>query len=385
MFIILIYLAFISLGIPDSLLGVTWPMIYPSLGTPLSSAGYITMTVSLGTVVSSLNASRLVKKFGTGKVTLVSVAMTAFALLGFSWATSLVWLLIFAIPLGLGAGAIDTGLNEFVAEHFEARHMSWLHASWGIGAMLGPVLISIMVSNGLTWRNGYMGISAIQTMLVILLLFSLPYWKKYNTFQAPDETAAPSRQTSKIRTLFKLKGIGYALSSFFLYISIENSFNVWGATYLVQVHSIHPEQAAAWISIYFFGIITGRIATGILTAKIHSNYLIRAGIILIICGILLITLAGHQYITLLGFILIGCGLAPIFPSLLHLTPEHFGKKYSQDVMGLQMAASYVAATVVPLMLGNILQKTTFTFFPFIAAIFSLVMFFTTYRLSQIRN
>lgn len=289
-FLALIYLAFISLGLPDSLLGASWPLMVQGLQVPVGYAGILSITVSIGTIVSSLFSHLLIRKWGTGVVTVISVCMTAVALLGYSMAPSFIWLFVSAIPLGLGAGAVDSGLNEFVAEHYKAKHMNWLHCFWGVGAMLGPVLISTLTRAGFGWRNGYFSISMLQFALVGLLLFSLPAWKKREQPKLHPAGGTASERTPHVFSPFKFKGIGYALGAFFLYSAVENTVILWGASYLVNAKGLLPEDAAGWVSIFFLGITLGRFLSGLLSVKISNQNMITLGILILLAGLCLMAL-----------------------------------------------------------------------------------------------
>lgn len=384
-FLALIYLAFISLGLPDSLLGSSWPLMNLEYGVPAGNAGLVSMVISVGTIVSSLFSHRLIRRFGTGKVTVVSVAMTAAALLGFSLSPSFLWLPICAVPLGLGAGAVDSGLNEFVAEHYEARHMNWLHSSWGIGAMLGPILISALTQSGFSWRSGYRSISVIQFALVALLLFSLPMWKKHedpgSALQAADlqEGGAKHGVFAPLRS----KGAPFVMLAFFLYTSLESSIMLWGASYLVKVKDIQPESAAGWVSLFFLGITCGRALSGFVSMKLNSEILIRSGSVLIIAGIFIMLLPLPILFTMAGFIIVGLGLAPIFPGLLHQTPVYFAQENAQAAMGLQMAFAYCGTTLMPPLFGQLFTHVSFSLMPYLFLVCGVGLFACTARLTTL--
>jgi len=383
-FLALIYLAFISLGLPDSLLGSLWPVMNVDFGVPVGNAGFISMIVSAGTIISSLFSHRAILRFGTGRVTVVSVAMTAVALLGFSLSPSYLWLLACAIPLGLGAGAVDSGLNEFVAEHYEAKHMNWLHCFWGVGAMLGPVLVSALMQWGHSWRSGYSSISIIQFTLVALLLFSLPMWKKYEAPSAGHaEAVSGSRAKYGLLAPLRAKGAVVAMMTFFLYITVESLMILWGASYLVQTKGIPPENAAGWVSLFFFGITAGRMLSGFISIKFSNEALIRGGAILVIAGIILMLLPLPSFVTICAFLIIGLGLAPIYPAMLHQTPVYFGKENAQATMGLQMAFAYTATTVMPPLFGQVFAHTSFSLMPYVLLVGSVVLLSCTVRLAMI--
>ncbi|PAF34060.1 MFS transporter [Terribacillus saccharophilus] len=366
-FIFLIYLSFISLGLPDSILGSAWPLMNTDLGVPIGNAGIASIIISTGTIISSLFSYRLIKVLGTGKIVLLSIAMTAIALLGFSFSPSFTWLLLCAIPLGLGAGAVDAALNRFVATHYEAKHMNWLHGFWGVGALLGPVILSALVLWGNSWRSGYFTISLLQFALVLLLLFSLSKWKKYeatdnNSIQYNKEFNSESRMG--LFNSFKKKGSIFGMVSFFLIASTEASIMLWGSSYLVRIEDVPAESAAGWISLYFLGMTAGRMLSGFLSIRISNEALIQIGCTLTVSGLLIMLLPLPIIFTLLSFVIIGTGLAPIYPSMLHQTPIYFGKHNSQAAMGIQMAFAYTGATLVAPLLGQSLANISFLIFPY---------------------
>lgn len=381
-FLALIYLSFISLGLPDALLGSAWPMMSGDFGVPAGNAGIVSMVISGGTIVSSLAAHRLIGRFGTGRLTLVSVFMTAAALLGFSFSPSFFWLPALAIPLGLGAGAIDSGLNEFVAEHYEAKHMNWLHCFWGVGAMLGPVLVSAVTQGGESWRSGYFSISIIQFALVILLLFSLSYWKEYEvpSIKAAEKAEKP-REKQGLFAPLRAKGAVFVMLIFFLYISIEATLMLWGASYLVQEKELSPALAAGWVSLFFAGITGGRFLSGFLSMRLSNETLIRIGSTLVIFGIILLLLPLPTIAAIVAYLIIGLGLAPIFPSMLHQTPVYFAKENAQAAMGLQMAFAYTTTTLMPPLLGWIFTHTSFSLLPPVLLVCGLALLFCTIRLT----
>ncbi len=383
-FLALIYLAFISLGLPDSLLGSSWPIMNVDLGVPVGNAGFVSIIISSGTIIASLFSHRLIQRFGTGKITVVSVAMTAIALMGFSLSSSFLWLLACAVPLGLGAGAVDSGLNEFVAEHYEAKHMNWLHCFWGIGAMLGPVLMSALVQWGHNWRSGYSSISMIQFALVLLLLFSLTMWKKYDSPSAGHTGEAQGGKAKhELLAPLRVKGAPFAMLAFFLYIAIEATIILWGASYLVKMKGILPESAAGWISLYFLGITAGRMLSGFVSMKLSNETLIRIGTILIIVGLVLMLMPLPAIFTIIALMIVGLGLAPIFPSMLHQTPVYFGKKNAQATMGFQMAFAYTGTTIMPPLFGQLFAHVSFSLMPYVLLVCAFGLLAFTARLAAI--
>ena len=377
--LILIYISFISLGLPDSLLGTAWPVMRSELGLNISYAGILSMVISGGTIISSLFSERFIRKFGTGKVTLISVFMTAMALLGFSLFPNFLWLILCAIPLGLGAGSVDAALNNFVALHYKAKHMNWLHCFWGIGATTGPVIMSYYLNINQSWRSGYRTVGWIQIALVSVLLFSLPLWKKRET--PVTEEKSEEKESFTFRHLIKLKGAKPALLGFFCYCAIEATAGLWGSSFLVIEKSLSPDVAATWISLYYFGITFGRFLSGFLTLKMTNRKMIRLGQSLILLGILLLIVPGNQVLLSIGFFIIGLGCAPIYPCMLHNTPKNFGEHLSQAIMGIQMACAYVGSTLMPPLFGLLGQNISMGLLPYYLGIFLMVMIFMIEKLN----
>ncbi|MBU8920180.1 MFS transporter [Neobacillus sp. 114] len=384
--LIIIYLAFISLGLPDSLLGAAWPVMQSDLGARLDTAGFLFMTIAGGTIISSLVSGKVLKRFGTGKVAFVSVLMTACALLGFHFAPSVGWLVVCAIPLGLGAGAVDAGLNDYVAVHYKAHHMSWLHCFWGVGATLGPIIMAQFISGQNSWRNGYFAISGIQFALVIILFLTLPLWNRVAKYSYIDINKAPEDsydQDAKNVQPLQIKGVKLALATFLFYCGVEATVGLWGSSFLVNVKELPAALAAQWVSFYYGGITVGRFITGFITFKISNLALIRTGQIIALVGAAFLFLPLPSIFSLVGFILIGLGLAPIFPCMLHETPTRFGKKHSQTIMGYQMAVAYTGTTFMPPLLGFIASQSTIGIFPICIVIFVAVMFLSSEKLNSI--
>lgn len=359
----IIYISFISLGLPDSLLGSAWPSMYGSLNVPVSYAGIISMIITGCTIISSLSNDRLVRKLGTGLVTAISVGMTAAALFGFSVSHSFIQLCIWAIPYGLGAGSVDAALNNFVALHYKARHMNWLHCFWGVGATIGPYIMGACLTRS-GWNSGYRIISFIQIVLTSLLLISLPLWK--NKSDAPANVSLPAKaiQLSPIQ-LFSLPQAKQILAAFFCYCSLESTTGLWGAVYMVMKKGISNESAAKFIALFYLGITAGRFISGFLSVKISSKNMIRLGQIFAACGIVIIIISANQIATAAGFMIIGLGCAPIYPALLHQTPERFGANVSQSIMGMQMACAYIGSTFTPPVTGFIVSHISVSLYPLI--------------------
>ncbi len=378
--LLIIYLSFISLGLPDSLLGSAWPVMYGELSVPVSWAGIISMIISGGTIISSFFSERIIRRLGTGLVTFVSVAMTAAALLGFALLPGFWWLCLCAIPLGLGAGSVDSALNNFVALHYKAMHMNWLHCFWGIGASLGPVIMSIRLAEKNGWKQGYLTISLMQFFLVAVLLAALPLWKifsKRSSTQAEEEADSLS-----LRELLSLRGAKAALIGFFCYCAVESTTGIWGSTYLVQAKGISPDIAAQWVSLFYIGITVGRAISGFITMKLDSRRMIRLGEVIILAGVLLLLLPLSDVSLFWGLFAIGLGCAPIYPAMLHLTPENFGEKNSQSIMGIQMACAYVGATFMPPLFGLIAQDIDANWFPIYIMGFLLLMCVMTFQIDR---
>lgn len=359
--LVIIYLAFISLGLPDSLLGSAWPTIYREFGVPVSYMGIISMIISIGTVISSLQSDRLTRRFGAGKVTVVSVTMTAVALLGFSVSDSMWMLCLWAIPYGLGAGSVDAALNNYVAVHYASRHMSWLHCMWGLGAIIGPYAISFALTKGYGWHGGYRIIGIFQVVLSAILLFSLPLWKK----QAGSEEGSADAQTKSltINGILKLTGAKEILVMFFCYCAVEQTTMQWASTYLNSQRGIDAKTAAGYASLFFIGITVGRAISGFLTMKFSDAQMIRLGQCLILLGIVCLFLPVGNFAALAGLIIIGLGCAPIYPCVIHSTPAYFGTDKSQAIVGVQMASAYIGTTVAPPLFGLIGNHISMSILP----------------------
>lgn len=367
----IIYIAFISLGLPDSLLGSAWPSIYTEFGVPLSYAGIISMIIAFGTIVSSLQSDRLTRTLGTGKVTAFSVVMTALALFGFSMSHSFAMLCLWAIPYGLGAGSVDASLNNYVALHYESRHMSWLHCMWGVGATLGPYIMGFALTGGNGWNMGYRYIGILQILLTAVLFFSLPLWKSSKT------TATVSTDTSKkplsLPQIFRIPGAKEVMLCFFCYCALEQTTGLWASSYLTLYKGIAPETAASFASLFFIGITIGRAISGFITMKLNNVQMIRLGQILIAVGIFTMLLPAMQIFSLIGLILIGLGCAPIYPCIIHSTPTHFGAERSQAIIGVQMASAYIGTCLMPPIFGILANKITVALLPLYLLAVLLIM------------
>lgn len=372
--LIIIYLAFISLGLPDSLLGSAWPVIHKELGVAVGSAGFVSVVITCGTVISSLISTRMIKKFGTGAVVTVSVFMTALALLGISLSNRFLFLCVLALPLGLGGGAIDAGLNNFVALHYKASHMSFLHAFWGIGACMSPIIMSGALRSSFGWHGGYRIVSIIQLVLAFCMLFSLPLWRRAAADAPAPEAVLPPSDGQPPVSAIRRKGVIAAMLCFVIYCAGEMSVGLWASTYLVNVRNLDTATAAAWGSVFFFGVMGGRLLSGVAAMRVKPANLVRIGILTAMCGAVLLLLPLPRYFQLAALILIGVGAGPIFPNMLHVTPLRFGADVSQQVIGYQMAASYIGCSLMPPLFGLVAAKVGFSVLPpFLMGCFLLLL------------
>lgn len=356
-----IYLSFISLGLPDSLLGSAWPSMYGVFGVPVSYAGIISMIISAGTVVSSLQSDRLTRKLGTGRVTAISVGMTAVALFGFSISGSFWMLCLWAIPYGLGAGSVDAALNNYVALHYASRHMSWLHCMWGLGAAIGPYIMGNALSGGAGWSVGYRTISVMQMVLTAALVISLPLWR-INKRKEEGETQTEVKPLT-LRQIFRVPGAKAVMGTFFCYCALEQTAILWASSYLNLSKGISAEAAAGYAGLFFTGITVGRMLSGFLTIKLSDRAMIRLGQCVAAAGIAAMLLPLGKSVTLAGLVLIGLGCAPIYPCAIHSTPDHFGADKSQAVIGVQMASAYVGTCLMPPLFGFIATHISAALFP----------------------
>lgn len=376
-----IYVAFISLGLPDAVLGAAWPTMSVDLGAPISWAGGISMTISAGTIVSALLSDRMTLHFGAGKVTAVSVALTALALFGFSVAPNYWVLILLAIPYGLGAGGVDAALNNYVAIHYESRHMSWLHAMWGIGALTGPYVMGFALGAGQGWPWGYRYISILQVALTAILIFSLPLWKKRSEAKTGEVSGESdgtvndeTRKPLGVRGVLAIRGAKEILVMFFCYSALESTAMLWGSSYMVLGKGIDKTTAAMWASLFCIGITVGRLASGFLTMKFNDPTMIRLGQALVLTGIVSMLLPLPYNIgTIVGLMIIGLGCAPIYPCVIHSTPAYFGEDKSQAIVGMQMACAYVGSMCMPPVFGLIAQHISVLWFPLYMLVFLVLM------------
>ena len=359
----IIYLSFISLGLPDGLLGSAWPSIYPQFQVPVSYAGILSMIISLGTIVSSLQSDRLTRKLGTGKVTAVSVGITAAALFGFSVSSSFWMLCLWAIPYGLGAGSVDASLNNYVALHYESRHMSWLHCMWGIGAAGGPYIMGFALTRGMSWNAGYRIVAVLQLLLTLILVFSLPLWKKRPRTVVSGGKEAAAR-TLSLKEILRIPGAKEVFIAFFCYCALEQTAGLWASSYLHLFKGVPSETAAFYASMFYIGITAGRALSGFLTMRFSDVQMIRMGCGIIGAGGLILLLPLGAEVSLAGLIVVGLGCAPVYPCVIHSTPDHFGAENSQAIIGVQMASAYVGSCLMPPVFGFLANHISVSLLPF---------------------
>jgi len=367
----IIYLAFISLGLPDALLGAAWPTMCVEFSVPVSFAGIISVTIAAGTIVSSLMSDRLTRRFGTARVTAVSVAMTALALFGFSVSGSFWLLLLWAVPYGLGAGSVDASINNYVALHYASRHMSWLHCMWGVGASIGPYIMGYALTNGQHWNGGYRYIALMQAVLTAVLFLSVPFWKKRDTDTAEENGAAAAALS--LKEILAIRGAKEIMVAFFCYCALECTAGLWSATYMVRHLGMDEETAASFAATFYLGITFGRALSGFMTYKFNDANMIRIGQTVILTGVAAMLLELGQTVTLAGLLLVGLGCAPIYPSVIHSTPDHFGEENSQAIIGVQMASAYLGTLCAPPVFGLIANHISASLLPVYFGIILIVM------------
>ena len=377
----IIYLSFISLGLPDSLLGSAWPVMRAELAAPLSFAGVISMIIASGTIVSSLLSERLTRRLGTGLVTAGSVALTAAALFGFSVSPSLAALCLWAVPYGLGAGAIDAALNNYVALHYSSRHMSWLHCFWGVGASISPYIMAAALSRTGQWQLGYRAVSLIQIVLTVLLFLSLPLWRK----AAAGEASADGAPLLGLRGAVRIPGVPNILLAFFAYCGAETTAGLWASSYLAGVRGVAPETAAGFASLFYLGITFGRFLNGFVADRLGDRRMIRIGALVMGAGTLLILLPLPSPLpALAGLLIFGLGCAPVYPSIIHATPLNFGAENSQAIIGVQMASAYVGTTFMPPLFGLLANAISLRLFPLFLAALLLLLAVMTEKLNRLK-
>lgn len=376
----IIYAAFISMGLPDSLLGAAWPVMQTGLGVPLSYAGIISMTISGGTIVSSLLSDRVIRRFGAGEVTAVCTAMTAAALFGFSFSNRFWLLVLCAVPYGLGGGAIDAALNNYVALHYTSRHMSWLHASWGVGVTISPYIMGAALSAQKGWQAGYHTVGWIQVGLTAILFATLPLWKKVQ-WPTGEEEVKP--KLLSIREAVKIPGVPFVMIEFFAFCALEHCAGLWASTYLVEYRGVDTETAARFAALFYTGLTVGRFLNGFTADRFGDKKMIRIGIGITTLGILMIALPIEKDIlALAGLVITGLGNAPVYPCIIHSTPTDFGRENSQSLVGMQMASAYIGSTFMPPLFGMIAQQISVGLYPLCLLFFTALMLVMTKLLTR---
>lgn len=406
--LLIIYLSFISLGLPDALLGSAWPIMHEELRVPISYSGGIYMLISCCTILSSLKSESLNLHFGTGKITAFSVLLTALALFGFSQSHSFYMLILFAIPYGLGAGSVDAALNHYVALHYSSRHMNWLHCMWGIGASLGPYIMGYVLQRGESWSRGYLLIAVLQAALTFILFLSLGLWKgkdsekrkrkslsesdKESSKKAFRKSSADGKKLLSFREIFALPGAKECIAAFFFYCAIEQTIGLWSGSFMVYSLQIDAKLAASLVALFYFGITFGRFLAGIFSAKWTDEEMILGGISILFGGILLLFLAAYfserrvfgsefrQLIIILSLLFMGLGCAPIYPAIIHSTPRNFGAENTSALIGKQMAAAYIGSLSLPPLFGVLAKGFGTGIFPFYAVCLAFCMVYMYKRL-----
>lgn len=386
--LLMIYLAFVSLGLPDALLGSAWPIMYQEFAVPVSYSGTVFMIICGGTILSSLNSEKLNRRFGTGKITAISVLLTAIALFGFSISHSFLMLCLFAIPYGLGAGSVDAALNHYVALHYSSRHMSWLHCMWGLGASVGPYIMGFVLQRGEPWNRGYLIVSIIQFTLAIILFCSLSLWKK-NQEELTENAAstakqeAPKQRALSLKEVFAIPGAKEILASFYGYCALEQTVGLWAGSFMVLALGMEEKLAASYVALFYFGITFGRFLSGFFTMKWKDEQMVLGGSAIVFFGIFLLFTPWSKAMVLPALILIGLGCAPVYPSVIHSTPYNFGVEHSSALIGAQMASAYVGTLIMPPLFGVLGRSFSMKLFPYYSMFLLLLMIFAYRRMLQV--
>ena len=383
--IVIIYLAFISLGLPDGLLGSAWPVMYGEFGVPVSYAGIVSTIICVGTIISSLQSDRLTRKLGAGKVTAFSVATTAIALFGFASSQSFLAVCIWAVPYGLGAGCVDAALNNYVALHYESYHMSWLHCMWGLGATVGPYIMGWVLTGGQDWNLGYQYVGIIQIVLTGILIFSLPLWKGRSVQNQDGEEIVMESKALSLPEILQISGAKEIMLAFFCYCGLEQTAGLWASSYLVLQRGVDVKTAAHFASLFYLGITIGRGICGFITMKLNDRQMIRLGFGIIGIGIMILILPFGETMALIGLVMVGLGCAPVYPCIIHSTPEHFGAENSQAIIGVQMASAYIGSASLPPLFGLIANHIHPGIYPFYLEAVLLLMVTTHTKLCKIKT
>ncbi len=379
--LLIIYIAFISLGLPDSILGSAWPVMYKDLQVPVSYIGIISMIIAGGTIISSFFSAKILQKLGTGHVTAISVGMTAIALIGFSLSNHFWQLCLWAIPYGLGAGSVDAALNHFVALHYKSRHMSWLHCFWGVGATVGPYIMGLCLTNQFNWTVGYQIIGMLQIVFVIVLIFSLPLWKIKQVSVGEEHES----KDLSFKEVVCLPGAIHMLLAFFAYCAVETTTGLWASSYMVLGKGIDGETAAKWTALFYFGITIGRLICGFVTEQIGDKIMISLGQGIMLLGIIVILLPIGHIALLVGLILVGTGCAPVYPCIIHQTPTYFGKENSKALIGIEMASAYAGSTFMPPLFGALSHKVGIALYPWYLLVFIILMIVMVERCNKLHR
>ncbi|WP_394216418.1 MFS transporter [Brachybacterium vulturis] len=391
----IIYVAFVSLGLPDSLVGSGWPVMHQDLGVPVAFAGIITMIIAVGTIVSSLASERVTLRFGTGAVTAISVGTTAAALVGFSLSDQFWMLCLWAIPYGLGAGAVDAALNNYVALHYAARHMNWLHSFWGVGASLSPFVMGFAISAGQGWSTAYLVIGLVQAALTLALLAGIPLWGRVDSARTrartvdahdPGEAAPAPRDRTPVplASALRIPGVVLILLTFCAYCALESTALVWSSSYLVAERGVLPAAAATFGALFVLGLTAGRFLAGFVAERLGDRALIRGGLLMIGMGALMLALPlPTEAVGLAGLVVVGLGSAPIYPAIIHSTPVNFGRRNSQAIIGIQMAAAYTGSTLAPPVFGLLSTWTGMWIFPLFLAVLVVAALVMSERLNRV--
>ena len=363
-----IYLIFISLGLPDSLLGSGWPTMHAAFGVPSSYAGYVSMTISFMTIISALLSPRMIKRFHTKWIVIVSIFLTVMGLAGFSISSSYAMLFVFAAPYGLGAGAIDASVNHYVANNYSGSVMNFLHCFYGVGAVISPNIMAVALSKA-RWNEGYRWTAYIQIFILLICIISLPLWRKNES-----DFSEEKEEVAGIREALKRPGVILTLIAFFAYCSGEATCFLWTSSYFAGVkEGISDRLIASFGSLIFGGLMLGRLISGFISNRLGDRLLIRIGIVVELFGILLVMIPVSSYIpSAIGFVVIGTGMGPVYPAIQHMAPKNFGEKYSAAVIGLQMASAYIGSTFMPMVFGNIQEKVGIGIMPFYLLIFTIL-------------